>query len=135
MKSFLVLLCFVALAWSQERPECWCGAFVTLRDLEFEVLHLPPIDVDGCEDFIDCHHRCTAEWTFILDDGDLDHELIDGKTAGQHMCDNLVEEGTKDLPPHQVYLYYQLCSTPWLFDGQTSQNSLCCLNGTYHHCP
>ncbi|KAG7159203.1 hypothetical protein Hamer_G016593 [Homarus americanus] len=87
---------------SQERPECWCGAFVTLRDLEFEVLHLPPIDVDGCEDFIDCHHRCTAEWTFILDDGDLDHELIDGKTAGQHMCDNLVEEGTKDLPPHQV---------------------------------
>ncbi|KAG7159201.1 hypothetical protein Hamer_G016591, partial [Homarus americanus] len=101
MKSFLVLLCFVALAWSQETPECACGGFISEWNDLFEVLHLPPINVDGCEDYMTCHERCVDEWTFLTNDGDLDHELPDGKTVGQHMCDNLSEHGDVNVHPYQ----------------------------------
>ncbi|KAG0710738.1 hypothetical protein GWK47_022208 [Chionoecetes opilio] len=128
MKTFLVLSCLIALAYGVKN-ECHCGAFVSLPDSEQEVLAFPPIELDSCEEILECSIRCIYEWEVITLDGDLCHQTPDGSTVGQKMCDNLEEKGMSNAGPYVVFLYFRMCEGPWGFDGQSSKQRLECRNG------
>ncbi|XP_042861033.1 uncharacterized protein LOC122246502 [Penaeus japonicus] len=129
--KLLVLLSLAAFAWAQDRPECMCGAFISTNNAEYEIHRLPPIDTDNCQEEKKCAILCAAEWVRLTDDGNLDYVMDNGVTVGQESCRAMAAHGHPNLPPHDVYAYYNICHGPWMFDGKTSQQQLCCVDGTY----
>ncbi|XP_050727818.1 uncharacterized protein LOC127004300 [Eriocheir sinensis] len=127
MKSLLVLPFLVTLAFGQEAV-CRCGAFVSTSEAEVEVLKFPNIQLADCTQTNYCAQTCKAEWERITNDGDLCSVKPDGDTVAQRMCNNLADLGKENLQPHSVYLYYNVCGGPWLFDGQISRQELECRN-------
>lgn len=129
MKALLILLFLAPLALGQEAV-CQCGAFVSHRDGELEVLQFPPQELESCEEVERCSNLCEAEWRSITGGGDLCHELENGHTVGQQMCQRLSNHlGYDNLQPHDVYLYYNVCHGPWLYDEHVSKQQLECHNG------
>ncbi|XP_063591239.1 uncharacterized protein LOC134768363 [Penaeus indicus] len=131
MKLFVAVLSLAALTWAQDKPECLCGAFISTANAEYEVHRLPPIDTNDCDDEKLCAVVCAAEWDKFTANGDLDHVMENGVTVGQEACRAMAAHGHPNLGPHDVYAYYNICHGPWIFDGETSQQPLCCVDGTY----
>ncbi|KAG7164236.1 hypothetical protein Hamer_G020748 [Homarus americanus] len=97
MKSLLVMVATLSLAWGQEM-HCHCATFVSTVEGGILMHNLPYTEVTDCDDFEGCESRCTKEVNVTLgflatdsisrfidltDGGDLDHELEDGNIVGQ----------------------------------------------------
>merc|ERR1712168_56812 len=134
--KLLVVLALAALACAQdEKRQCHCGAFVSMNNMELEVHRLPPIHVEDCDAAKECGKMCALEWIKFTDDGNLNHELENGLTVGGEMCRAMKNHDHPNLAPHSVYAYSMLCQGPWIFDGEVSQQMLCCKDGHYPgHC-
>merc|ERR1712198_555331 len=132
MKFLVVLLSLAALTWAQDyRKECQCGAFVTVPQGEYLVHGLEPINIGSCDEATKCAAHCALEWRNVSDNGDLDHVMDNGDTVGKEACRAMNEHGHPNLGPHYVFAYYNVCGGPWVFDGEVSQQELCCREGVY----
>ncbi|KAK4311845.1 hypothetical protein Pmani_016680 [Petrolisthes manimaculis] len=135
MKAIIILLSLVGLVCGQDRPECRCAAFVTVQEGELDVLNFPPIDLNDCTEETVCATACVKEWNQLTNGGDLHTLMPDDVSVGQHMCDRLAAVGHTNYNNRQVYLYYNLCNGPWIYDGETFVDNLCCTDGSYRDCP
>ncbi|XP_042230487.1 uncharacterized protein LOC121871945 [Homarus americanus] len=133
MKSLLVMVATLSLAWGQEM-HCHCATFVSTVEGGILMHNLPYTEVTDCDDFEGCESRCTKEFIDLTDGGDLDHELEDGNIVGQLCCDTAAAEGYENLMPSEVYMYSSICHGPWLYNGYKSKQKLCCDEGKYVHC-
>ncbi|CAL4104471.1 unnamed protein product [Meganyctiphanes norvegica] len=135
-----VLISFVALVGAQQSPAthtCKCGAYITLDNVEYEIfiLHVPTFDALSCYDTKECKQSCDAEWKRMTDDGDLKHELANGYTVGEELCTGLKHgHGILFCNKKPVYVYSNTCDGPWIWNGVTSAEELCCHDGRYTDC-
>ncbi|KAK7078601.1 hypothetical protein SK128_012098 [Halocaridina rubra] len=130
----LVLLSLLALAWGQEN-NCHCGMFISTGSAELIVHRLPPTTVENCEIESNgpCALFCLLEWERIFSNGGL--LMVNpetGDTLGQESCRNIAADyGMNNLQPTPVHNNYQVCEGPWIWDGEVSQDNLCCVDGSY----
>merc|ERR1719244_1690232 len=80
-------------------------------------------------------HHVQLRQKKISDNGDLDHELPNGYTVGQELCIGLNNgHGIDNCFREPVYVYSNTCDGPWIWDGLTTLQELCCHEGRHHDC-
>ncbi|KAK7063168.1 hypothetical protein SK128_026173 [Halocaridina rubra] len=133
MKVIVILLSLMGLACAQDPKECFCGMFVSVNMAELEVHRLPAIDLDSCDDQGDCKIGCIREWEYVFNNGGLNFVAPGhNRTIGEESCRTLAfQHQHPNLAPHEVYGYYNVCQGPWVYDGETSREPLCCVEGVY----
>ncbi|XP_076056409.1 uncharacterized protein LOC143034352 [Oratosquilla oratoria] len=131
MKACAVLFVLLFAAGAQGFSNCRCGLFTNKSFGESMLYEMPGIDVGSCESHFQCKTLCENEFNQLTNDGDLYTIMNDGITSiGQFLC----QEYGRDLDNQYVYNYYELCSGPWEYTEQRSQQPLCCRNGEEYAC-
>ncbi|KAK4309319.1 hypothetical protein Pmani_019044 [Petrolisthes manimaculis] len=121
--TFLIVVAVVSPVWS---AICKCDATVELEEGEIDVLILPVANLSDCSQNIACAGYCKETWTLATNGGDLTFVMQNGVTVGQQMCNELNDYGAPTIGPHTAYVYYNLCSGPWIYDGMSTMQDLCC---------
>merc|ERR1712142_455949 len=136
MKVLLLLASVVALAWAgQDSPNCWCGMFIQERDDAHRVYALESGFFDSCDELDACKQLCASEFNNATGGGDLNFEQSNGYSIGQEICLYMSQHnGVTDIKEAVVYGYANLCNGPWVYDGESSINRLCCYQGFYIPC-
>ncbi|XP_042216352.1 uncharacterized protein LOC121862285 [Homarus americanus] len=137
MNTFVLLLASIALVGSAvgDLHNCWCGMFIELDEEVHMVYSLDSATVNSCDDVSTCKTTCASEFNTYTAGGDLNHVLGDGYSVGQEICLRMVERhGIHNIYHATVYGYGNVCNGPWVYDGVSSINSLCCHKGFYRPC-
>merc|ERR1719334_3131573 len=137
----VVLIALVALVGAQHPthptepppPSCNCGAFISLDHAEYEIHRLPPFPTLDCDETKACALKCADEAKKVADEG-MDFELENGYTLGQELCIGANHHGMDHVDREPVYVYSNTCDGPWIWDGVTSLEELCCQDGHYQDC-
>ncbi|XP_071537240.1 uncharacterized protein [Panulirus ornatus] len=136
MKTIGLLLLAIALVWAEDdRPNCSCGMYIQKDDIIRRVYRLDPFQVDNCDAWDVCKTSCANEFSNSTGGGDLNYELSNGYSVGQEICIALVQHhGEHNVHNAIVYGYANLCNGPWVYDGVSTINSLCCQDGFFTPC-
>ncbi|XP_071537571.1 uncharacterized protein [Panulirus ornatus] len=135
MKNLLLLLAGLTLVWgTKDLATCRCGMFIQMDDDVHMVYHLDPINIETCEPYELCKIKCAEEFNTLTDGGNLNNELNSGYTVAQEICLTMMQHhGVHDVQNAVVYGYANMCNGPWMWDGVSSINKLCCDRG--HNTP
>ncbi|XP_076056400.1 uncharacterized protein LOC143034346 isoform X2 [Oratosquilla oratoria] len=131
MKSCMLLFVLAFASLAQGFSKCRCGLFTNRSFGESMLYELPGIDVGSCDAHFQCKTMCEKEFRDMTNNGDLYTMMSDGITSfGQFLCDKY----GRDLDNEYVYNYYELCSGPWEYAEQKSEQTLCCRRGEHRPC-
>ncbi|XP_076056395.1 uncharacterized protein LOC143034343 isoform X2 [Oratosquilla oratoria] len=132
MKTYTAILLLACAALAQGFSKCRCGLFTNQSFGEFMLYEMPGIDVGSCDAHFQCKTLCEKEFRELTNNGDIYTVMEDGiTTIGQFLCQELYEG---KIDNEYVYNYYELCSGPWEFTEQQSQETLCCRNWEQYPC-